>query len=125
MNQTKEIDQKYHEFEKLINGMNWEAPSALEEATTRKHIESWIIDFVFTDEADIRFEGNVDESEVRPTDFTTTEKVEVKEIEEDGYKISAKISTINPRNKTNLFFEGRILESEGLVQTEPVNITES
>lgn len=125
MSQTHNIHPDFKDFDELLNNLNvWENPDLSEKATTRKYIESEVVERTFGDEAEVKFGRNVDENSLEPKMFQSTEKVEVerKDSEELGraYKITAKISTLNPNDEVKIFFDGTVSEEKGMNENRPI-----
>lgn len=125
MSQTHNIHPDFKDFDELLKNLNvWENPDLSEKATTRKYIESEVVGRTFGDEAEVKFGRNVDKNSLEPKMFQSTEKVEVerKDSEELGkaYKITAKISTLNPGDEVKIFFDGTVSEEKGMNENRPI-----
>lgn len=130
MSKTEKVHPDYTRFKDTLDNLGvWDRPSKVEEATTRKYIESEVVEYVFSGESDVKYGRNVDKSSVEPKIFQSTEKVEVERVKTDNnasaFKINAKISTLNPNNKLNMFFDGYITENEGFIEEKPIMIRRS
>lgn len=125
MSQTQNVHPDFKEFDELLKNLNvWENPDLSEKATTRKYIESEVVERVFSDEGEVKFGRNVDKNNLEPKIFQSTEKVEVerKDSEELGkaYKVTAKISTLDPKDEIRIFFDGTISEAKGMDENRPI-----
>lgn len=125
MSQTQNVHPDFKEFDELLKNLNvWENPDLSEKATTRKYIESEVVERVFSDEGEVKFGRNVDKNSLEPKIFQSTEKVEVerKDSEELGkaYKVTAKISTLDPKDEIRIFFDGTISEAKGMDENRPI-----
>lgn len=130
MSQTEKVHIDYKNFDELLENLNvWEGPNKVEEATTRKCIEAELIEYAFSEESDVKYGRNVDESRITPKVFQSTEKVEVERVETDNkgdaFKINAKLSTLDPSKKVNMFFEGFVTEKEGITEEKPIIVRET
>jgi hypothetical protein len=130
VSQTEKVDMHYEHFDELLKNLNvWDGPNKVEEATTRKSIETEIVEYAFSDASDIKYGRNIDESEINPKMFQSTEKVEIERVETDdkghAFKINAKIATLDPSKKINMFFDGFVTEKEGFVENKPIIVRET
>lgn len=130
MSKTEEVHPDYTQFKDMLDNLGvWDSPNKVEEATTRKYIESEIVEYAFGGDSNVKYGRNVDENNIQPKLFQSTEKVEVERVKTDdkgsAFKINAKISTLNPNKKINMFFDGFITEFEGFVEEKPIIVRES
>lgn len=125
MSQTQNIHPDFKDFDELLKNLNvWEDPSVIEKSTTRKYIESEVVERAFSDESEVKYGRNVDKNSLEPKHFQSTDKVEVEreDSEELGktYNITAKVSTLGPNETVKIFFDGKVSEKEGLQENRPI-----
>ena len=130
MSKTEKIHPDYTHFKEMLDNLGvWDNPDKVEEATTRKYIESEIVEYAFDGDSNVKYGRNVDESTIEPKMFQSTEKVEVERVDTDdkgsAFKINAKISNLDPNNKINMFFDGFITELDGFVEEKPIIVRQS
>lgn len=131
MTEAKKVHPDYERIDKLLSELNiWGDTTDIEESRTRRDIGTILIDRIFGDDGDfdIKYGRHVNKDEIQPKQFQSTNKVEIKQIDDqelgDSYKISVTISDLNldHRERTKLYFDGYISETDGLVEKRPTVI---
>lgn len=120
----------FERVEELFDNMDvWDKPTEIDEITTRKVLESEIIDYTFSGEPDIQYRGGVKQNRVTPKMFLSTDRITVKPLDYDeeygeSYLVKAKISDLNPEPNEvlSIYFEGYVSEIQGIKNKEPIII---
>jgi hypothetical protein len=129
MTEAQQTHPEFEKWEEMLENLNvWNKPSAMEEATTRRSIEVEVIENTFTDGTDIKYGRNVDEKDISPGIFQSTDRVEIERVQSDElgktYRLSARLTNLNPdpQSRLTLHFEGYVSEQNGFETKHPVII---
>lgn len=131
MTEAKNVHPDYERVDKMLTELNiWSDTTDIEEARTRRDMGTILIDRIFSDDGDfdIKYGRHVDEDSIEAKQFQSTNKVEIKQIDDEefgeSYKISVTISDLNldHRERVKLYFDGYVSEKDGIIEKRPTVI---